>query len=139
MGLLIVLLVLFSISNSDLDSEKIVNINVESIKSTAIELPYDDLLRNAEGKYKNSYIKISGQVYHLENGKQNKVMINMSPDLSDMQAAFINRKEQDQTIILNDHIVIYGKVTGTIATINILGTQSAVPTIESHVLLLENE
>lgn len=138
-GLLIVLLGISIIYNTDLDSEKIVNTDVESIKSKAIELSYDDLLRNAEGKYRNRYIKISGQVYHLENGNQDAIMIDMSPNLDDMQAVFINRKEQDQTIILNDHIVVYGKVTGTIAVINALGNQSAVPAIEGHVLLLENE
>ena len=113
--------------------------SIDEIKRTAIELDYEDMLRNANGKYKNTYVKVSGKVYHLVNGNQNDVMINLSLDPYSYQAVYIKRKEQDQTLILDDNVVIYGKLSGTIGTINAIGVEASAPVIESYSLILLNE
>lgn len=110
-----------------------------AVTNNAVELQYEDMLRNANGKYRNMYVKISGEVYHLENGKQKNIMINMSTDPQTYQAVYVKRNEQDKTLILNDKVVIYGKLSGTTGTINVLGVESAVPVIESYSLNLKNE
>lgn len=125
-----------------IETDNIVNPQADSltaVTSKAAELQYEDMLRNANGKYKNMYVKISGQVYHLENGKQKNIMINMSTDPLTYQAVYVKRNDQDQTVILNDNVVIYGKVLGTTGTINVLGIESAVPVIESYSLNIKNE
>ncbi|MEK4532136.1 hypothetical protein [Solibacillus sp. FSL K6-1554] len=38
----------------------------------------------------------------------------------------MKRNEQDQTVIIKDNVVIYGKLSGTTGTINVLGVKSAV-------------
>lgn len=113
--------------------------SLTAVISNALELQYEDMLRNANGKYKNAYVKISGKVYHLENGKQKNIMINVSTDPLNYQAVYVKRNEQDQTVIINDNVVIYGKLSGTTGTINVLGVESAVPVIESYSLNLKNE
>ena len=95
-----------------------------------LNLQYEDLLRNADTKYKNVYVKLTGTVYHLQNGEQRHIMIDVSNDEFEMNAVHIERNEQQQTIILNDKIEILGYVKGTIGTTNVLGQQSAVPSIE---------
>lgn len=125
-----------------IESDNIANPQADSlttVTSNAVELEYEDMLRNADEKYKNMYVKISGEVYHLENGKQKNIMINMSTDPYTYQAVYVKRNEQDQTVILNDKVVIYGKISGTIGTTNALGVESAVPSIESYSLILKNE
>lgn len=124
------------------ESDNVANPQADSlttVTSNAVELEYEDMLRNAEGKYKNMSVKILGEVYHLENGKQKNIMINMSTDPFTYQAVYVKRNEQDQTVILNDKVVIYGKISGTIETTNALGVESAVPAIESYSLILKNE
>lgn len=138
--LVVVLLIVTGISNSEMDYyTNIDDDSLTTIKSRAVELQYEDLLRNANGKYKNIYVKVSGEVYHLQNGNQKNMMINMSSDLLNYQAVYIKRKEQDQTVILSDKVVIYGKVVGTIGTTNALGVESSAPVIESYSLSLQNE
>lgn len=139
--LLIVFFIVAAISDFETNSNP--NIQTDSslttIKNSAIELEYEDLLRNANGKYKNIYVKISGKVYHLDNGNQKSMMVNTASDPFNYQAVYIKRLEQDQTVIINDNVVIYGKVMGTMGTTNYLGTESAVPFIESYSLIIQNE
>jgi len=66
-------------------------------------------------------------------------MINLSLDPYSYQAVYIKRKEQDQTLILDDNVVIYGKLSGTIGTINAIGVEASAPVIESYSLILLNE
>ena len=136
------ILIIGSIATGSIDSNNNANPQADSlttVTSNAVELEYEDMLRNADGKYKNMYVKISGEVYHLEKGKQKSIMINMSTDPFTYQAVYVKRNEQDQTVILNDNVVIYGKISGTVRTINALGVESAVPAIESYSLILKNE
>ncbi|RKJ41260.1 hypothetical protein D7X33_36120 [Butyricicoccus sp. 1XD8-22] len=123
-----------SVSNTNAQADSLI-----TIKSSAVELEYEDMLRNANGKYKNTYVKVSGKVYHLENGSQKHIMINMSLEPFNYQAVYIKRNEQDQTVILNDNVVIYGKLSGTMGTTNAIGVESAAPVIESYSLILQDE
>lgn len=139
-GILIGMIFVAIIASYGFDNEtQAQEISLETITSNAVELEYEDMLRHADGKYKNSFVKLSGEVYHLENGNQKKIMINMSTDPFDYQAVYIKRKEQDQTVIIDDHVEIYGKLVGTIGTTNIFGVESAIPMIESYSLVIQND
>ncbi|GEM_PF-1964956 len=138
-AILVVLFVALILSiNPDNNAETSVDSAI-TVTSNAVELEYEDLLRNANGKYKDTYVKVSGVVYHLEKGNQKNIMINRSSDPYTYQVVFVKRKEQDETVILNDNVVIYGKVSGTIGTTNILGIESVAPVIESYSLILQND
>lgn len=134
------LLILFVIFDASTNTKQSASVNeIEHVINNAVELEYEDLLRNAEGKYKGAYVKIVGEVYHLEKGGQKRMMVNMSKDPLQYDAIFVERNEQDVTVIADDKVVIYGKVTGTVPTTNLVGAESAVPAIESYSMSLSNK
>lgn len=87
----LLLLLFIGVGFSNNQSVSYTNVQADTlntIKSSAVELEYEDLLRNADGNYENMYVEVSGRVYHLENGNQNNVMINISSDPFQRQTDF---------------------------------------------------
>ena len=112
---------------------------IEQYQSATLQLDYRDLTRNADSTYKDKMVHYKGTVYHLVDGKQDYVMIVVTDDskvTSYEETIFINRNDDSGTLLVGDIVDVYGIVKGTQKTTTFVGTESIVPLIESHYIVL---
>lgn len=142
LGLLIISLFLAN-TNSAPASTQVTNnfLTLEQYQSASLRLDYRDLTRNADSMYKDKMVQFKGTVYHLVDGKQNYVMIDVTDDSKSpyKEVISVSRKDNSGTLLVGDTVDVYGIVKGTQKTTTFIGTESIVPSIESHYIILTSE
>ncbi|WP_341301723.1 zinc ribbon domain-containing protein [Lysinibacillus sp. FSL H8-0500] len=112
----------------------------ETYQTGAVNLDYHDLTRNAATSHLGKMVHLKGKVYHLADGKQKYIMVDVTNEtqMAYSEVIFVERIDQAGNLIVGDVVDIYGLVIGTQQVKTILGTVSVVPSIESHYIVITN-